>query len=317
MDDRQQMLEAAGINDFSDPQFMYADYAASPRFIEPRWEKLKLAANSELSSGNYRSAIALYTDALLLVTTTQPQFNLLAKMSFCNGKKFDAGVLNTIIAFLPSPEPPFRLQHSGRQRIIQPLNEPAAICLSNRAAAHLKASDATKALADGIAATKWCPEYVKGHYRVVRAYKSLGKGAAAKEVEQEIKQYRQMSVLPDYSMALLGVGWIDMVYQQTRYRDARLEETVRRLKVLNIEEPKVEIEIKMTLVPFLVGLEGFIIIGLPLVGSGYYYCTTLPFALTFVLALYLPTFNITSNPVSFIQSLHTGWAVGHVWSPLA
>ena len=250
MEARAALLEREGVGDFRDPPFYFADEPA--RRVEPRWAELKDLGNVELAKGNYAGAIALYTDALLLATTRRPQFGVLSKLSFGNGKQLNAAVSNKILGFLPSPEDPYQFEHAGRRRQIQPLNKPAAICLANRAAAHLKVDNPQKALADGIEATRWCPEYLKGHHRVVRSHLALKQKAAAKKVKAEIKQFEAMFAMPDYSLAMLAVGWISQTTQQLQYQEGRYKEAVRRLEEASSSGQDMMLELSVGLVPFLV-----------------------------------------------------------------
>ena len=91
-------------------------------------------------------------------------------------------------------------------------NKPAAVCLANRAAMHLKAGRPEDALEDAKQATVQCPEYLKGHYRVGQALRALGHTAEADVVEGQIRTYRALvQLLPWYGLALLMLGWISQV----------------------------------------------------------------------------------------------------------
>ena len=88
-------------------------------------------------------------------------------------------------------------------------NLPAAICLSNRAAALLKLGNPEQALASAQKACKTCPEYLKGRRRVQSAHTALGDAAAARKLGKEIWQYE--TALKNFAwngIALLFSEWI-------------------------------------------------------------------------------------------------------------
>ena len=85
--------------------------------------------------------------------------------------------------------------------------------------------DPQHALASARRATKASPEYVKGHYREMRALESLGDSAAAAKIKEEISDYeRSRSIFPAEGISLMAVGWISipqlsLIYMPVRRRE--------------------------------------------------------------------------------------------------
>jgi len=93
-------------------------------------------------------------------------------------------------------------------------NRPAAICLSNRAAVHLKAGRVGEAEADAREAIARCPVYAKGYYRLSQCLLQQPKGGKeeASRIQVQVKQFttlQEMSKLVMWDgMAAVMVGWV-------------------------------------------------------------------------------------------------------------
>ena len=130
-------------------------------------------------------------------------------------------------------------------------NYPAAVCLSNRAAVHLKQKQYKKALRDATKACALCPEYVKGHARQVAALKGLGQVAQAAEVEEEIADYNTgLRFLPWYGAALLTAGWLDHESHTAVYTKAHSDWVISRVTAGGNDDRSKFVHAKASLVPF-------------------------------------------------------------------
>ena len=114
----------------------FREYSVADKFaatVHPRWEELKESANPALKVGEYTQAIRLYTDALkiadgsnvrelFVVIGERPTDSAGPKLAAASGD-----IAPIIQQYLPGPD-----ISRGEP------NRPAAICLANRAAVHLK-----------------------------------------------------------------------------------------------------------------------------------------------------------------------------------
>ena len=236
-------------------------YAA---MVDPSWEGWKEAGNDALKRGDRTEALSCYTYALYL---TQPNWPIYVFFEALNAwpegsaaarlASAENDIGQSISRFLPDGPRSFTqdLAPVGRHGLVTytPPNLPAAICLANRAAVHLKASRPQLALADAAQAARTCPEYVKGQFRYAQALRAAGKTIKAAAEESRLKSYQDMMAHCATSkygwwpaICLLNVRMIDpeefiFVYEHVRlkyFHDQMQREQVR------------EIGAKACLVPF-------------------------------------------------------------------
>ena len=161
------------------------------------------------------------------------------------------------------PKPPGRVIWKGLEEHIRYPNLPAAICLCNRASVLLKlagprptstADDvglkfAERALRDAKDAVElFCPEYEKGHHRLLECYKRLGMTSEAKQQAEDIHSFQELQALmPCVSFGLLQLGWITHPEFTFIYDNIRKQEILKRI-IAATEVPSWYVQISM--VPF-------------------------------------------------------------------
>lgn len=159
----------------------FADYSVAQAFeatVHPRWDEFKARGNQALKEGNYEAAIQDYTRALKIADASNVDSLFEAaseRPANSAGPKLAAikeDIAPIIRRFIPGP-----VLSRGEP------NKPAAVCLANRAAVHLKLGRNVAAVADARAATIICPEYLKGHFRLKQA---LGAAGFCLELEQAL-----------------------------------------------------------------------------------------------------------------------------------
>lgn len=142
--------------------------------LHPRWESFKQLGNVALDAGDYAGAIGQYTAALSLVDAS----NVAALFEALSMRP--ANSAGPMLAAAKDDIAPIIGQFvAGPVMAHGEPNKPAAICLANRASALLKAGRCEAAVADALAATSYCPEYLKGHYRLKQALLAAGAESAA------------------------------------------------------------------------------------------------------------------------------------------
>ena len=147
----------------------YSVAQAHEATVHPRWEELKARADQALKDGDLDGAIEGFTSVLSIAEATHAVaalFDLLSSWPADSaGAQLAAAkddIAPIVREYLPGP-----VLARGEP------NRPVAICLTNRATAHLQAGRPEAAVADARAATLACPEYIKGHYCLGQAAHSL------------------------------------------------------------------------------------------------------------------------------------------------
>jgi hypothetical protein len=166
-----------------DPPFSVEEHFA--RRVDPRWEELKEQGNVLFKRGEYLCSLRLYSQALYIthgsIRSLPALYGALrkARLGSPAQRLSESPMLLVLISrFLPLPlaDTEYRLCHGDAQAqavSVRLPNQPAAVCYSNRAAAHMKLAavcdDAEqskiylkKALKDAKLACKHCPGYAKG-----------------------------------------------------------------------------------------------------------------------------------------------------------
>ena len=200
----------------------FRDYsvAANPfsSTVDPRWEAVKAEANQALKDGDLDRAVAGYTNALKIADADEHVDELFAVLSQrpngSVGHKLDAAKADLapiIRKFVPGPN-----LSRGEP------NQPAAICLANRAAVHLKAGRVVEAVGDARLAAIICPEYIKAHFRLRQAL--LAVGDRAEELEA--------ALLP--ALMPIGSEWEAPSGPPTA---ASVEASLKRFEALSKPEP--------------------------------------------------------------------------------
>ena len=190
------------------------------RRVDPRWKVLKNRANEALHAGDIERAVAGYTEALAIadgVTGVTAMFDALSTRDETSAGSRLVGMRDAI-------EPIVRRCMSGPIAARGEPNKPAAICLANRASAYLKAGRAKEAVGDARAATKYCPEYVKGHHRLMQALHAAGDTNEAAVVQVQLARFRHLSDLkPGFWLGfrLVLIGWLDHITYLDAYESPR------------------------------------------------------------------------------------------------
>ena len=152
--------------------------------------------------------------------------------------------LDHIDAYFPKP-PRKTFWEIFKEDLRQP-NLPAAVCLANRASVLLKLAGAgpkstededvglkyaQRALRDAKDAVElFCPEYEKGHHRVLECYWRLGLTEAAKQQAEDIRAFKELqSMTPCVAFGLLQLGWITHPEFSFIYDDMRMQEILSRI----------------------------------------------------------------------------------------
>ena len=179
-------------------------YAA---LVPQRWEEVKALGNEAVHAGEFELAIAHYTDALAITDCRQGVHTFFDALDSCAedsaaqrlaGARADIEPI--VLKFMPGPvDGP----HGARRP-----NRPAAICLSNRACALIKAGRLADATLDARAAVATCPEYLQGHYRLKQALTLVAQDSTeALVVNAKIQRFMELTARSCYpELASLGAG---------------------------------------------------------------------------------------------------------------
>jgi len=221
-------------------QFSCAEYLADKTrqqwTVEP-WKILKDRGNDALKLGDLQSAAKLYQQsavstlaphdsgvaaAFARALASWPPHSSRKQLSEC------ADVLDMIMRKLPRPmQDETVTAPSGKVLRASYPHAGAAIAWANHAHVMLLLRNPQQALASARRATKANPEYVKGHYREMRALESLGDTAAAALIREEIDDYeRTLHRLPADGIRLMAVGWISIEQAALIYFPVRQREVV-------------------------------------------------------------------------------------------
>lgn len=86
----------------------------------------------------------------------------------------------------------------------------------------LRQSILRDALLDAECAREMCPEYLKGHFRAAQALRALGgRGAEAGRLDKATETFKLgVAHLPWYALALVSIGWLDVISLERVYQPA-------------------------------------------------------------------------------------------------
>ena len=147
----------------------YSVAQAHEATVHPRWEELKARADQALKDGDLDGAIEGFTSVLSIAEATHA---VAALFDLLNSWPADSAGAQ-LAAAKEDIAPIVREYLPGPVLARGEPNRAVAICLTNRATAHLQAGRPEAAVADARAATLACPEYIKGHYCLGQAAHSL------------------------------------------------------------------------------------------------------------------------------------------------
>ena len=255
-------------------KFSVAEYFAELR-VDPAWKVRKKQGNAAMSAGDLQTAADEYLAAAsLALGPFERMTGRGTLMAFCRtlsawaegsaGAKVAATpeLVKNIARFLAeitrdisppvAPKLPPRVLQSAqkREQILRVPNQAAAICFANRSCVLLQLKRYQEALKDARMATKLCPEYVKGHLRVLRALQALGRTQAAERKQQELDDYdTARRIYPSAEVALLAAGWISWLDASFVYGPVRQREVLKHILNRTAQHPPT-ISIRVSLVPF-------------------------------------------------------------------
>lgn len=230
--------------------------------IDVEWEVRKERGNICFKAGRLQEAIKHYTDALHIALGPFSGGGLKAFTQALESRANSASqlipneiILHEIFSFLPSiPANSVILNEDDiegkKPMTLKKPNKPAAIALANRSAAKMAEKNFNGALKDGLRAAKLCPEYVKAHHRILKAYQALGDNDNAKDKSEEIKDFEAtINLFPFQALPLLCAGWITWEEALVIYLPANRKEAARRI-IASLGPTKKTIGITCSLVPF-------------------------------------------------------------------
>ena len=222
--------------------------------VNPRWEALKDRGNDALKAGEPAVATIWYKRAESLTDNNNAVtafFKVVGTLGGAGarlaGSKEDLRAL--LLSFLPDgPRAivPFDDEAARRSAELGEDNEgtepnlPRAICLSNAAAALLKAGKPKDALEEVLDAVAICPEYVKAHHRLVSCWRAVGKVSEAADLEKQLGMLKWMrEQMAWVGLNLVCVGWIGtLAYEQIygpayfKHECAKIAEIKKKVTVL-------------------------------------------------------------------------------------
>ena len=179
--------------------------------------------NEALKRGDYEAAIRSYTDAVTICDTrlsVSAFFDALSSYPESSAAQHLAGARVDI-------EPLIKLSMLCPDLESGQPNMPAAICVSNRAAAQLKLGRTSDAVTDAQFAVRLCPEYVKARHRLKSALIADGREDEAAACASSIRRYEELSKPEPGSNGLwLGfrlvlVGWANADHYAGAYEASR------------------------------------------------------------------------------------------------
>ena len=211
----------------------YRDWSAADAFalqVHPRWESLKDDANEFLASGDFERAVEGYTAALAVADGAVAGVG--AFFDSLSAHPDSSSAAQQLVGAYMDIAPILRQWMGGPNAERGEPNKPAAICLANRAAVHIKSGRAEAALSDASAALAFCPEYLKGRHRQMQALRAVGADAAERLTHLQ-RQVDMHSELTRSSLAgapspgtwlgvqLTLVGWLDFATYSRVYEAPR------------------------------------------------------------------------------------------------
>mmetsp|Transcript_21420 Transcript_21420/g.32861 ORF Transcript_21420/g.32861 Transcript_21420/m.32861 type:complete len:373 (+) Transcript_21420:1111-2229(+) len=211
-----------------------------PKRIDCSWLHYKDEGNKEFKKGNYDNAINLYNKALCIATSPKMQSDGLFLILKSMQKKADESsairlvlenqelVDNIILSFLPK-SPNLKLKDD--QYDMDEPNLPAAICLANMATCQLKNLDLLADAADNANLARiYCPEYLKGHEKLLHILELTNFTEEAKNIQHQLQCYQAMINGSQWNgPALHFAGWIDRS-TLSRYESSRREDIIQLCK---------------------------------------------------------------------------------------
>ena len=243
---------------------------ARAHYVHPRWARLKNRGNEALAAGEFNDAYTWYSRAIgvcdcsAAITTL---FKLLEGAAEGSGAlRLHAAEDDIAPLLLEHMSPCIRSwdvwvpgtpETSGGVAMAVEPNLPLATCYANRAAVGLKmaealASDQGKrdqgkrnrklresilrdALLDAECAREACPEYLKGHFRAGQALRALGgREAEAAQLDKAAETFKLgVEHLPWYALALVSIGWLDVISLERVYQPAFERHVLARIAANN------------------------------------------------------------------------------------
>ena len=244
---------------------------ARAHYVHPRWARLKNRGNEALAAGEFNDAYTWYSRAIgvcdcsAAITTL---FKLIGGAAEGSGAlRLHAAEDDIAPLLLEHMSPCIRSwdvwvpgtpgTSGGVAMAVEP-NLPLATCYANRAAVGLKMAEAltrdqgkrdqaTKrnrklresilrdALLDAECARETCPEYLKGHFRAGQALRALGgREAEAAQLDKAAETFKLgVEHLPWYALALVSIGWLDVISLERVYQPAFERHVLARIAANN------------------------------------------------------------------------------------
>ena len=243
---------------------------ARAHYVHPRWARLKKLGNEALAAGEFNDAYTWYSRAIgvcdcsAAITTL---FKLLEGAAEGSGAlRLHAAEDDIAPLLLEHMSPcisswdvwvPGTPETSGGVAMAVEPNLPLATCYANRAAVGLKMAEALTsdqgkrdqgkrnrklresilrdALLDAECAREACPEYLKGHFRAGQALRALGgREAEAAQLDKAAETFKLgVEHLPWYALALVSIGWLDVISLERVYQPAFERHVLARIAANN------------------------------------------------------------------------------------
>ena len=233
---------------------------ANAHYVHPRWARLKNRGNEALAAGELSEAYTWYSRA---IGVCDAQSAITALFKHLGDAAAGSGALRLHAA--EDDIAPLLLEHmapcirswdvlvpgmpgipGGVAMAVEP-NLPLATCYANRAAVGLKEAEGMQeeggaveelrqsilrdALLDAECAREMCPEYLKGHFRAAQALRALGgRDAEAARLDKATEMFKLgVAHLPWYALALVSIGWLDVISLERVYQPAFQRHVLARI----------------------------------------------------------------------------------------
>ena len=244
---------------------------ANAHYVHPRWARLKSRGNEALAAGEFNVAYTWYTRAIVVCDCSAAITTLFKHLgdgaAGSGALRLHAAEEDIAPLLLEHMAPCVRSWDvlvpgmrgipGGVAMAVEP-NLPLATCYANRAAVGLKEAEAltrdqgkrdqaTKrnrklhesilrdALLDAECARETCPEYLKGHFRAGQALRALGgREAEAAQLDKAAETFKLgVEHLPWYALALVSIGWLDVISLERVYQPAFERHVLARIAANN------------------------------------------------------------------------------------
>ena len=248
--------------------FSAADYLLPS--VDAEWEHWKELGNHCLAKSEYLAAAEYYrkaanisvgpieaglASAFVQALRAWPMKSVHRRLSETNN------VLERIHWFLRSPLMKLKSKlFNGKDNASDLPNKAAGIAWGNCAAALLAAGKHDEALQAARNSVRYCPEYVKGHHRQMKALEACGRLIEAQTKRKEIEEYEELYRVKKYTaryIGLLKVGWItweqaDQIYAPL-LRQRVVAHIAARLGPPSLFGENRRVFLKASVVPFMGG----------------------------------------------------------------